>query len=251
MRKSDTHEVNAKFISSVEIFSTLDRKQINKLSRLCLYRAYPKGQVIIKEGDTGLGLFIIASGKVGVFKDYDKNKVVLANLEKGACVGELALLDEQPRSASVVSSEDVECLLITRDAFNKLVRKDADIVLRISSTITDKLRRANSKLIELTSQEGSAKPAEVKSTPSNSAEKNKAKEEDKVEDKVEEKTVSQEESKTEPESIEYEEDDSSESAGGFSGFIAKIHEKISDLGIHEKISGAIPKSIRQHFHPDD
>jgi len=160
-------------------------------------------------------------------------------------VGELALLDEQPRSATVVSSEDVECLLITRDSFNKLVRKDADIVLRIASTITDKLRRANSKLMELTSQEGSAKPAEVKSTPSNSAEKNKAKEED----KVEAKTVSQEE--TEPESTEYEEDDSSESGGGFSGFIAKIHEKISDLGIHEKISGVIPKSIRQHFHPDD
>jgi len=245
VRKSDIYEVNAKFISNVEIFSTLDRKQINKLSRLCLYRTYPKGQVIIKEGDTGLGLFIITSGKVGVFKDYDKNQVVLANLEKGACVGELALLDEQPRSATVVSSEDVECLLITRDSFNKLVRKDADIVLRIASTITDKLRRANSKLMELTSQEGSAKPAEVKSTPSNSAEKNKAKEED----KVEAKTVSQEE--TEPESTEYEEDDSSESGGGFSGFIAKIHEKISDLGIHEKISGVIPKSIRQHFHPDD
>ena len=231
MRQSNTSETNESFVSNVEMFSTLDKKHIGRLARLCLYRTYSEGDAIIKEGGTGLGLFIITSGRVEVSREVNNKKVILATLEAGACVGELSLMDDKPRSGTVVATENVECLLITRDSFHKLVGKDSEIALQIASTVANKLREANDKVTELTLQQKPAKASAPPPTPS-PAEK--------------EKKTEQEESKMAPETTE-DEEDSSESDTGFLGKITDHHESVSEsLNI-----GDMHSSVTNHFKRDN
>src|SRR5437870_8324910 len=92
-------------LKGLEIFSKLTDKQIRKLARLFTPRRYAKGEILIKKGETGLGMFVIKSGLVEVFDTRDSHRVALATVGAGKCVGEMSLMDERPRSANVVALE--------------------------------------------------------------------------------------------------------------------------------------------------
>jgi CRP-like cAMP-binding protein len=136
-------------LKGLEIFSKLNDRQIRKLARLFLPRSYRKGEVLIKKGDTGLGMFLVADGRVEVYDTRDGNRVILAILDPGKCVGEMSLMDARPRSANVEAIEDTECLLMTRDSFNSLTRRDPEILWGIVPLLAERLRRANERLSPL------------------------------------------------------------------------------------------------------
>jgi CRP/FNR family cyclic AMP-dependent transcriptional regulator len=164
---SDKEEI----LAGVSLFSKLDRKAIKKLSDLCVPRSYPKDTVILKEGTQGLGLFLITSGTVEVYKGEGEDRIVLATLEEGDILGEMALLDDQPRSASARALEATECFLLTRDTFNTLMKKDPDIAWSVVPTLAERLRESQNKISELQGRIGqSRKPVvEVQQKPSGEA----------------------------------------------------------------------------------
>ena len=143
--KGNTEEV----LKGLEIFSKLPDRQIKKLARLLLPRRYPKGEILIKKGDTGLGMFLIDSGRVEVFDTREGLPITLATLGAGKCVGEMSLMDERPRSANVQAIEDTDCLLLTRDSFNGLTRRDPEILWGIVPLLVERLRHADVRLTEL------------------------------------------------------------------------------------------------------
>src|SRR5262245_44704107 len=136
-------------LKQLEIFSKLTDKQIRKLGQLCVAKRYPKGEVFIRKGDTGLGMYLIVSGRVEVFDARDGGRVTLATLDAGKVVGELSLMDARPRSAYVEAMDDTECLLITRDSFNTLTRRDPEILWGIVPLLADRIRDADRRLAEL------------------------------------------------------------------------------------------------------
>ncbi len=136
-------------LKGLEIFSKLTDKQIRKLARLFTPRRYAKGEILIKKGETGLGMFVIKSGLVEVFDTRDSHRVALAIVGAGKCVGEMSLMDERPRSANVEALEDTDCLLITRDSFNSLTRRDAEILWGIVPMLVERLRHADLRLTGL------------------------------------------------------------------------------------------------------
>jgi len=135
-------------LKSVELFSELDKKQINKLANLCVVKKYNKGYLLIKEGDVGLGTFIVTVGMAEVFKEVNGKKITIALVGPGNCIGELSLIDDAPRSANVNVFEDMECLLITKDSFNKLVRKNPEMALKIAFTMAKRLRTLTDEYIK-------------------------------------------------------------------------------------------------------
>jgi CRP-like cAMP-binding protein len=154
-RNSDAQKWNVEErLKQVEIFSKLNDKQIRKLAPLFMAKRYAKGEVLIRKGDIGLGMFLIVSGRVEVFDTRDGNRVTLATLDPGKCVGEMSLMDARPRSAHVEAIEDTECLLITRDSFNGLTRRDPEVLWGIVPLLVDRLRHADKRLAEL----GEAQP---------------------------------------------------------------------------------------------
>ncbi len=135
-------------LARVPFFSSLDQRRRKRLARLCIARSYVTGATIIEEGSTGLGLMVITEGEVEIFKTDNGNKVILANLTGGDVMGEMALIDEQPRSASAVAVKESRCLLLTRESFRRLVKKDTEIAWSIVPILVERMRNLQNRLIK-------------------------------------------------------------------------------------------------------
>ena len=164
-------------LEQVPLFTRLDRKELKKLAAVCLPKAFPVDTHIVEEGKPGLGLFIITSGKAEVYRGLGNDRQLLNILESGSILGEMSLIDNQPRSASVVTVEPTECLLITRDSFHTLVQKQPQTAWCIAQVLAERFRRIDSKLLELmdANAEPETAPAETIEETSHEPEKGEEK----------------------------------------------------------------------------
>lgn len=135
-----------KALSQVSLFSGLSRYTLEKLSDLAGVAHYGKGKEIIKEGEKGDRVFIIASGKVKVIKRIPPaGEMVLRIVGPCEVIGEMSLIDGLPRSADVVAEEDVILFYITAELFLHFIRTNAEISLKMMQTLSLRLREANDK----------------------------------------------------------------------------------------------------------
>lgn len=140
---------NEALISKVPLFTRLDKGSLRKLAALCIPRQFPKGKLLIKQGETGLGLFLITAGRVEVYFEQGGMRTRLAILEPGDSLGEMSLVDDAARSTSAEALEDTECILLTRDGFSALRKEEPEVPWLIMSSLADKLREANQRLVDL------------------------------------------------------------------------------------------------------
>jgi CRP/FNR family cyclic AMP-dependent transcriptional regulator len=140
--------VDMAYLDKVELFAELDPEQLGALARSAHPRVFPRGAIVVNEGDDGLGLFVVQSGALKAFvMDESGREMTLSLLGPGEYFGELALLDDEPRSASVMALERSELLLISRAAFLAVVEASPaclhallrNLVRRVR-TLTDSVR---------------------------------------------------------------------------------------------------------------
>ncbi|HLL79448.1 MAG TPA: cyclic nucleotide-binding domain-containing protein [Ktedonobacteraceae bacterium] len=134
-------------LGRVELFSSLDKKELQALAKACQERTYKAGTTIIKQGDTGVGLYVISSGHVRILlaRSPDRAEEDLGTYGPGSVLGEMALLDDLPRSASVVAIEDVTALLLPIWEFRTVARSHPEIALKLLSVMSKRLRKVESK----------------------------------------------------------------------------------------------------------
>ncbi len=136
-------------LEQVPIFSGLDRKHIKQLSRIMVPRTFKTGDVIIKEGDQGAGVFVVTSGKVEVVRGASGGKLqVLNTLGPGDFFGEMALFEGFPRSATVRCLEDTELLAMTRWDFRAELSSHSEIAMAVLEAVVRRLREADARLSE-------------------------------------------------------------------------------------------------------
>lgn len=99
------------------------------------------------QGDAGVGLYVIKSGKVRIIQasNPDRAEEVLGTAGPGEVLGEMALLDDLPRSASVVAQEDVTALLLPVWEFRAALRNHPDITLKLLAALSRRLRKAEAR----------------------------------------------------------------------------------------------------------
>ena len=131
----------------MRIFSSLTRKDVRQLSAMCLPKHYATGDSIIEEGSTGLGLFVLVTGRVEVFKELDRRRISLAVLTDGDVLGEMALLDDQPRSASAEALAATDCLLLSRDRFRVLLKRRPKIAWPMVPALALRIRDLQERLL--------------------------------------------------------------------------------------------------------
>src|SRR6266571_9047447 len=133
-------------ISKIDFFSGLDEKILRKRSEACIMRPFTKNETIVRQGEMGLGLYLIAKGRVKVERDQGGVRLQLNELGPEQFFGEMSLLDNKPRAATVTATEDSECVLLTRDSFVKLMNKYPEIPIGMARVLAERLRVANEKL---------------------------------------------------------------------------------------------------------
>jgi CRP-like cAMP-binding protein len=112
-------------------------------------RKVPAGTVLFNEGDRGEEMYILQSGKVKISKRIRGVEKTLATLEKGEFFGEMAILNDKPRSASAETIEECEMLMIDRKTFDALIRGNAEIAVRFIKRLADRLRETNDQMESL------------------------------------------------------------------------------------------------------
>lgn len=127
-------------LGSVPFFSGLDARLLKVIAQSGKEITYKAGRTIVKEGDMGVGFFLILGGKVEV----RKGSKVLARLSRGQFFGEMALVDDAPRSADVVAVEDSPCFTLTSWNFNALVKLHPELAMPIMKELAKRLRKAQS-----------------------------------------------------------------------------------------------------------
>ncbi len=136
-------------LEKVPIFAGLDRKHLKQLSRIMVPRTFKTGDVIIKEGDQGAGVFVITSGQVEVVGGAQKaSPTVLNTLGPGDFFGEMALFEGFPRSATVRCLEDTECLAMTRWDFRAELNTHSEIAIAVIEAMARRLRETDARLTE-------------------------------------------------------------------------------------------------------
>ena len=133
---------NSAFLKHVALFQDLDRKSLEAISNAAVEQTYEVGQEIVRQGDTGVGVFIIKKGRVEAVQDRSGHQHKLAELKTGDFFGEMALLDEFPRSATVRAIEPTTCLGIQRWHFKGILESHPQIALALLPVLTRRLRNA-------------------------------------------------------------------------------------------------------------
>lgn len=129
-------------LEKVEIFEGLTQQELEALSASSVVRSYPKNTVIINESDHADSLYIIESGKVKVYcSDKNGKEFIMNTLIAGDYFGELALLDDDKRSASVRTMEKSSFCIIYKDEFNKVLEQQPNIAKTLIRNLTRRVRK--------------------------------------------------------------------------------------------------------------
>ena len=139
--------MNEEALARVDLFSTLDKKELQLLAKNCQERTYSAGTTIFSQGDTGVGLYIIKAGKVrvSIAHNPDRAEEEVGTLGAGDIVGEMALLDDWPRSATVTAVEETQTLVLPVWEFRGILRAHPDIALKMLAVLSRRLRRAEGR----------------------------------------------------------------------------------------------------------
>ena len=110
-------------------------------------RYVPKDSLVVREGEAGNCAYLIQSGSVSVFTYHAGQKVELAVFGLGELFGELALIFDEPRSASVIAKEDCNLIIITRDTLQQKMESSDPTVKAIMGMMTRRILTANDTLV--------------------------------------------------------------------------------------------------------
>jgi CRP/FNR family transcriptional regulator, cyclic AMP receptor protein len=142
-----TPVVSPLLLRNVPLFSLLPVAQLLLLTQVVLRKPYPKNSTVIAAGDSADALYIVISGRVKVtMSDNEGREVILAILNQGEVFGEMGLIDQAPRSATVVAMESCELLTITRADFTKCLQKNFDLTMNVIRGLVKRLREADKNI---------------------------------------------------------------------------------------------------------
>ncbi len=137
-------------LSRVSLFEHLDPRFIKGIAGICTERTFKSGEYLMKQGEDGIGLVIILSGKVHIQKTgADGKQVEIAENGAGDIMGEMTVFDGAPRSASVIASEETQCLVLAAWEFNAFLKTHPEVALALLPIVVKRFRETNDALIGL------------------------------------------------------------------------------------------------------
>lgn len=141
-------------LSKIPVFEKLTPKELRQVAGIVHHRQYTKGEFVFYQGDPGLGMYVVKKGIVGVVVVGENGaQKEITELKDGDFFGEIALLDESARSASVVVKEDSELIGFFRpdlfDIIEKTPKTGLKIVVKLAEMIGERLRNMNTEFSRL------------------------------------------------------------------------------------------------------
>ena len=139
--------VSTLLLRNVPLFSVLPDSQLTLLTGVVARKSFSRGTTIIAVGDVTESLYVVISGRMKVMMSDDEGReVILAMLGPGEYFGEMGLVDDSPRSASVVALEACELLTLSKRDFNSCLKNNFELAMTVMRGLVKRLREADQKI---------------------------------------------------------------------------------------------------------
>ena len=140
-------------LRNIGLFSSVEDADLASIASLLIERRFPKHKTIVEEGLPGDYMYIIREGRVSVSKlSDDGREKILEFLEAGSFFGEMSLLDNAPRSASVRALTETRVLALSRSDFLNVLRRSPDLAMGVIQELTRRLRQIDEQASSLSFQ---------------------------------------------------------------------------------------------------
>ena len=137
-----------KELSEIELFSGLSKDDLSYVSEFCLTRTFRKGNVLFYEGEEADCLYVIVEGQVEIWSDFrEKERDLLAISSEKCIVGEMALIDSLPRSATLIAASEVRTYYIDRDSYEKIILNCPSIAVILMKSLSKIVRNSNQSYV--------------------------------------------------------------------------------------------------------
>lgn len=141
-------------LRGIPLLCKLDPTKLKLIAFSSTYLTFDKGEELFHAGDPADGAYIIKEGRVDVLAGEDGHEVKVGSVEAGDLFGEMALILNQPRTATIRAAEPLKVLKIDGDVFLRLVTENADASLAVMRSLSDKVSRMTERYEQLQRQLG-------------------------------------------------------------------------------------------------
>ncbi len=137
-----------RYLGVIPCFSSIPEEEVGRIARGCAESRYAAGGIVFSEGDPGRDFFIVARGEVEIWREHGQPEGELLEIYgPGGMFGEMALIDDRPRCATVVAREPVRLIRIDRDDFFGAIESSTRVSMAIMRSITAKIRSSNDRYV--------------------------------------------------------------------------------------------------------
>jgi len=144
------HTVSATALRTVPIFSGLESERMEVVCRLASMRRVSRGTAVVQAGDSTDFVYFVLNGSLKVLVgDEDGREVILTILGQGDVFGEMGVVDDSPRSATVVAVAPTDLVVFSQADFRRILQDDFDVCLRLMGKLATRLRDADRKIESL------------------------------------------------------------------------------------------------------
>jgi CRP/FNR family transcriptional regulator, cyclic AMP receptor protein len=140
------HESLLELLRRTQLFHDLETPMLHLVAQQLTEHTYDDGEIVFHEGDTGDRLFLLLSGAMQVFVERDAHTITYATLQPGECFGEMALIEDRTRSATVRAQAPSRCCTLSKQDFLDLIQRDPHIALEVMRSLSRRLRQASIRL---------------------------------------------------------------------------------------------------------
>jgi CRP/FNR family cyclic AMP-dependent transcriptional regulator len=136
--------MDPKVLRDVPLFEGLAERDLQAISAHAVTRDVARNTVLMRQGESPASLYVVLSGKVRVsVSDEDGRELVLATLGPAETFGELALIDDEPRSATVAATEESRIAVVSKDDFKRCLSRNPEIAINLLKHLSRRLREVN------------------------------------------------------------------------------------------------------------
>jgi CRP-like cAMP-binding protein len=157
-----TSEDTIALLRAVPVFSELGEEELARVAEVAVPRQFVAGEVVFREGDESNTCYVVRSGRARAVREHpDGRSITLANFGPGDIFGELAMFDDERRSATIETLEDTEAIAILGGDMRRLLAEHADIAVKLLASLGRRLRETNERLARQSFQTVQSRVASV------------------------------------------------------------------------------------------
>jgi CRP-like cAMP-binding protein len=152
----DVGELKA-FLSGIAIFGGLEDATLDRIIAMLRWEEHPLGSVVVREGENGFSMYVVRSGEVALYRKGSADAAIrMARLGPGECFGEMAIIDIQARSATVIVEQSAVLYSLTNRDLYTLYHEDMPgyvmVIQNLCRELSRRLRRADARITQTADQ---------------------------------------------------------------------------------------------------